>query len=144
MFSSYYNDEPLNSFVNRGGLYHTGDSAYFDEDGYYFYVGRIDDIVKSSGYRIGPFEIESVLVAHPAVLECAVVGAFDETRGQVIKAIIVLTDSYKPSNALVEEIQNFVKQKTAPYKYPRIVEFVDKLPKTISGKVKRHILRTKD
>ena len=144
LFSSYYNDEPLNSFVNRGGLYHTGDSAYFDEDGYYFYVGRIDDIVKSSGYRIGPFEIESVLVAHPAVLECAVVGAFDETRGQVIKAIIVLTDSYKPSNALVEEIQNFVKQKTAPYKYPRIVEFVDKLPKTISGKVKRHILRTKD
>lgn len=144
LFSSYYGDEELNDYVYRGGFYHTGDSAYFDEDGYYFYVGRIDDIIKSSGYRIGPFEIESVLVAHPAVLECAVVGVFDETRGQVIKAIIVLTDAYEPSDELVLEIQNFVKKKTAPYKYPRIVEFVEKLPKTISGKVKRHVLRAEE
>lgn len=142
LFSHYYGDEELNKYVYRQGVYHTGDSAYFDEDGYYFYVGRIDDIIKSSGYRIGPFEIESVLVAHPAVLECAVVGAFDETRGQVIRAIIVLTDFYEPSDELAREIQNFVKEKTAPYKYPRIVEFVKKLPKTISGKVKRRILRS--
>lgn len=144
LFSVYYNDEELNRFVHRGGFYHTGDSAYFDKDGYYFYVGRIDDIIKSSGYRVGPFEIESVLVAHPAVLECAVLGVFDETRGNVIKAIVVLTDSYEPRNDLVKELQNFVKKKTAPYKYPRIIEFVKKLPKTISGKVKRHVLKNSE
>ena len=141
LFNCYWNDENLNKFANRNGFYHTGDSAYFDKDGYYFYVGRIDDIIKSSGYRIGPFEIESVLVAHPAVLECAVVGVFDETRGQIIKAIVVLTENYAPSEELVLELQNFVKQRTAPYKYPRIIEFKPNLPKTISGKVKRKILK---
>ncbi len=142
LFSKYYRDEQLNEFAYRGGLYHTGDSVYYDEDGYYFYVGRIDDIIKSSGYRIGPFEIESVLVEHPAVLECAVIGVSDEIRGQIIKAVVVLVDEYLPSEELKKELQNFVKQKTAPYKYPRLVEFVDSLPKTISGKVRRKMLKS--
>ena len=115
--------------------------AYSDEDGYLFFVGRTDDIIKSSGYRIGPFEIESVLMEHPAVLECAVTGVPDPTRGQVVKATIVLTKGYTASDELAKEIQQFVKKLTAPYKYPRIVEFVAELPKTISGKIRRTELR---
>ncbi len=140
LFNSYYNDLKLNKFVNRGGFYHTGDAAYYDEDGYFYYIGRNDDVIKSSGYRIGPFEVESVLIHHPAVFECAVIGVKDDTRGQIIKAFIVLTNMFKPSEQLAEEIKNFVKQKTAPYKYPRLVEFVKTLPKTISGKIKRNVL----
>ena len=117
-------------------MYHTGDTAWRDEDGYFWYVGRTDDVIKASGYRIGPFEIESVLMEHPAVLEVAVTGAKDPIRGQVVKATIVLTKDYKDkaSEVLVKELQEHVKRQTAPYKYPRIVEFVDELPKTISGK----------
>ena len=141
LFTGYYNDSELNSRVLKDGLYHTGDVAICDADGYFWYVGRKDDIIKSSGYRIGPFEVESVLIKHPAVLECGVVGVRDALRGQVIKAIVVLTSSYSPSDELLKELQNFVKARTAPYKYPRIIEFVDELPKTISGKIKRRILR---
>ena len=137
MFLCYSSDEQNTDRVWRNGVYHTGDTAYRDEDGFFWYVGRTDDIIKSSGYRIGPFEVESVLMEHPAVLECAVTGAPDEIRGQVVKATIVLTSKYQPSEELKKEIQNFVKKTTAPYKYPRIVEFVDELPKTISGKIRR-------
>ena len=141
LFTGYYKDEELTKQAWRGGVYHTGDTAYRDEDGYYWYVGRTDDIIKSSGYRIGPFEIESVLMEHPAVLECGITGVPDEVRGQVIKATIVLTSGYKPSDELAKELQDYVKHATAPYKYPRVVEFVDELPKTISGKIRRVVLR---
>ncbi len=124
----------------EGGLYHTGDTAWRDEDGYYWFVGRIDDVIKSSGYRIGPFEIESVLMELPYILECAVTGVPDEVRGQVVKASIVLKGR-EPSDALKKEIQDYVKHHTAPYKYPRVVEFMDALPKTISGKIRRTELR---
>ena len=127
-------------------MYHTGDTAWRDEDGYFWYVGRTDDVIKASGYRIGPFEIESVLMEHPAVLEVAVTGAKDPIRGQVVKATIVLTKDYKDkaSEVLVKELQEHVKRQTAPYKYPRIVEFVDELPKTISGKIRRVEIRERD
>ena len=115
-----------------------------DEDGYLWYVGRTDDVIKASGYRIGPFEIESVLMEHPAVLECAVTGAPDPIRGTVVKATIVLTKAYQPSDELKKELQTYVKRQTAPYKYPRIVEFVEELPKTISGKIRRTEIRAKD
>ena len=115
--------------------------AWRDEDGYFWYVGRIDDVIKSSGYRIGPFEIESVLMELPYVLECAVTGVPDETRGQIVKATIVLTKGTVGTDELKKEIQNYVKENTAPYKYPRAVEFVDALPKTISGKIRRVELR---
>ena len=115
-----------------------------DEDGYYWYVGRTDDLIKASGYRIGPFEIESILMEHPSVLECAITAADDPIRGKVVKATIVLTKNYKPSDELAKELQNYVKRSTAPYKYPRIVEFVDELPKTISGKIKRGEIRKND
>ena len=128
----YYRDEEKTREAWHDGLYHTGDTAWMDEDGYYWYVGRTDDVIKASGYRIGPFEIESVLMEHPAVLECAVTGAPDPVRGQVVKATIVLTKNYVPSEQLVKELQTYVKKQTAPYKYPRIVEFVEELPKTIS------------
>ena len=124
----------------EGGLYHTGDTAWRDEDGFYWFVGRIDDVIKSSGYRIGPFEIESVLMELPYILECAVIGVPDEVRGQVVKAAIVLRGR-APSVALKKEIQDYVKQHTAPYKYPRVIEFLDELPKTISGKIRRTELR---
>ncbi|MFA6680291.1 MAG: hypothetical protein WCR96_07385, partial [Candidatus Methanomethylophilaceae archaeon] len=127
-----------------GGYHHTGDIAWKDEDGYFWYVGRNDDIIKSSGYRISPFEIESVLMEHPAVLECAVTGVPDEIRGQLVKATIVLREKYEPSDALKKELQNFVKHETAPYKYPRALEFVKELPKSISGKVKRVTIRNAD
>jgi len=146
MFKEYYkNPEATNNAWNND-IYHTGDTAWKDEDGYFWYVGRTDDVIKASGYRIGPFEIESVLMEHPAVLEVAVTGAKDPIRGQVVKATIVLTKDYKDKGdeALVKELQNHVKVNTAPYKYPRIVEFVDELPKTISGKIRRTEIRAKD
>ncbi|MGN1099291.1 MAG: AMP-binding protein [Christensenellales bacterium] len=144
LFSCYYRDEELTDKAFRTGVYHTGDLAYKDEDGYYWFVGRKDDIIKSSGYRIGPFEVESALMEHPAVLECAITAVPDEVRGQIVKATIVLTRNYSPSDELVKELQNHVKKLTAPYKYPRIIEFVDSLPKTISGKIRRVELRNKD
>lgn len=144
LLKCYYRDEEKTKNVWEYGMYHTGDTAYRDEDGYYWYVGRTDDVIKASGYRIGPFEVESVLMEHPAVLEVAVTGAPDPIRGQVVKATIVLTSQYKPSEELKKELQDYVKKVTAPYKYPRIVEFVDELPKTISGKIKRNEIRQKD
>ncbi len=146
MFKEYYKnpEETKNSWNND--IYHTGDTAWRDEDGYFWYVGRTDDVIKASGYRIGPFEIESVLMEHPAVLEVAVTGVRDEIRGQVVKATIVLTKQYKDKagDELVKELQNYVKKQTAPYKYPRVVEFVDELPKTISGKIRRVEIREND
>ena len=144
LFKGYYKSPELTERAWHDGLYHTGDTATRDEDGYYWYVGRNDDVIKSSGYRIGPFEVESVLATHPAVLECAVTGAPHPIRGEVVKATIVLTDGYEPSEELAKEIQNHVKQNTAPYKYPRIVEFVDELPKTVSGKIRRVEIRQND
>lgn len=144
IFTAYNNDDALYKKVWRGGVYHTGDTAYRDEDGYFWYVGRLDDIIKSSGYRIGPFEIESVLMEHPAVMECAITGVPDPERGQVVKATIVLTRQYTASPELARELQQYVKKATAPYKYPRVVEFVEELPKTISGKIRRVEIREKD
>lgn len=146
MFKEYYKNPEETQNAWHDDMYHTGDTAWRDEDGYYWYVGRTDDVIKASGYRIGPFEIESVLMEHPAVLEVAVTGAKDPIRGQVVKATIVLTKDYKDKGdeALVKELQEHVKKNTAPYKYPRIVEFVDELPKTISGKIRRVAIRDKD
>ena len=144
LFGGYFRNQEATDAAWHDGYYHTGDTAWRDEDGYLWYVGRTDDVIKSSGYRIGPFEIESVLMEHPAVLECAVTGAPDPVRGIVVKATIVLTSSYQPSEELKKEIQTFVKKQTAPYKYPRIVEFVTELPKTISGKIRRTEIRAKD
>lgn len=141
LFDGYYRDEENTKKVWHDGYYHTRDTAWCDEDGYFWYVGRTDDVIKSSGYRIGPFEIESVLMEHPAVLECAVTGAPDPVRGQVVKASIVLTRSYQPSEELKKEIKNYVKEQTAPYKYPRIIDFVSELPKTSSGKIQRAEIR---
>ncbi len=141
----YYGDEETTAETWRDGFYHTGDTAWVDEDGYYWYVGRVDDVIKSSGYRIGPFEIESVLMELPYVLECAVTGVPDPIRGQVVKATIVLTKGTVPSDELVKEIQEYVKKGTAPYKYPRVVEFIDELPKTVgSGKIRRAAIREMD
>ncbi len=137
LFKEYYRDEDLTSQVIRDGYYHTGDTAWRDEDGYFWYVGRVDDIIKSSGYRIGPFEIESVIMELPYVLECGVSAAPDEVRGQIVKASIVLAKGVEGTDELKKEIQDYVKQHTAPYKYPRLVVFRDSLPKTISGKIQR-------
>lgn len=144
LFNGYYRDEEKTKEVWGGDYYHTGDTAWMDEDGYLWFVGRNDDIIKSSGYRIGPFEVESAVLSHPAVLESAITGVPHPIRGQVIKATIVLTKGYQPSDELKQEIQNHVKQVTAPYKYPRVIEFVDELPKTISGKIRRIEIRSKD
>ena len=144
MFSGYYEDPELTKTVWDNGLYHTGDVAWRDEWGYYWYVGRADDVIKSSGYRIGPFEVESALLEHPAVLETAITAAPDELRGQVVKATIVLKPGWEAGDALRKELQEHVKRTTAPYKYPRIIEFVSELPKTISGKIRRVELRQKD
>ncbi len=144
MFDGYYRDTERTREVWHDDIYYTGDMAWKDEDDYYWFVGRADDVIKSSGYRIGPFEVESALLEHPAVLECAITGAPDPIRGQVVKATVVLAKGYQPSQELVVELQNHVKKTTAPYKYPRIVEFVDELPKTISGKIRRVEIRTKD
>ena len=143
LFLGYYRDEELTNRVYHDDVYYTGDVAWRDEDGYFWFVGRVDDVIKSSGYRIGPFEVESALMTHPAVVECAVTGVPDEIRGQAIKATIVLSKEYKnrAGEELIKEIQDHVKKVTAPYKYPRIVEFVDELPKTISGKIKRADIR---
>jgi len=143
LFIGYYKDEALTNEVYHDNIYHTGDMAWRDDDGYFWFIGRKDDVIKSSGYRIGPFEVESALMTHPAVVECAITGVPDEIRGQVIKATIVLANDYKDKagDKLVKEIQDHVKNVTAPYKYPRIVEFVDELPKTISGKIKRAEIR---
>ena len=137
----YHNSPELTAERLGDGYHHTGDLAYYDEDGYFWFIGRTDDVIKSSGYRIGPFEVESALMEHPAVLECAITGVPDEQRGQIIKATIVLAKGYEPSDALIKELQNHVKTSTAPYKYPRVVEFVNELPKTISGKIKRAEIR---
>ena len=144
MFAGYYQNPELTKTVWDGGIYHTGDTAWRDEWGYYWYVGRSDDVIKSSGYRIGPFEVESALLEHPAVLETAITAAPDTLRGQVVKATIVLKPGYVGTDALKTELQEHVKRITAPYKYPRIIEFVTELPKTISGKIRRVELREKD
>ena len=141
LFMGYYGDEENTKKAWHDGLYHTGDLAWRDEDGYLWFVGRIDDVIKSSGYRIGPFEIESVIMELPYVLECAVTAVPDEIRGQIVKASIVLTKNTQGSDALKKEIQDYVKTHTAPYKYPRVVEFLEELPKTISGKIRRVELR---
>ncbi len=140
----YHKDDERTFNTFGTGVYHTGDLATKDDDGYYWFVGRKDDIIKSSGYRIGPFEVESALHEHPAVLECAITGAPDPLRGQVVKATIVLAKGYSPSDELTKELQNHVKKATAPYKYPRIVEYVESLPKTISGKIMRKDIAAKD
>ncbi|MBP7401386.1 MAG: AMP-binding protein [Clostridia bacterium] len=144
LFREYYRDPATTASVWHDGRYYTGDVAYKDESGYYWYVGRSDDVIKCSGYRIGPFEVESALQEHPSVLECAVTAVPDPVRGQVVKATIVLARGYEPSDKLVREIQDHVKRTTAPYKYPRIVEFVSELPKTISGKIMRKDIRAAD
>ena len=145
LFKEYYCNEELTSQANYDGWYHTGDIAYRDRDGYYWFVGRTDDVIKSSGYRIGPFEVESALMQHPAVMECAVTGVPDEIRGQVVKATIVLTEAYcdRAGVDLIKDIQDHVKKTTAPYKYPRVIEFVDELPKTISGKIRHCEIRNR-
>lgn len=146
LFKEYYRDAVLTNEAYHDDIYHTGDVAWRDEDGYYWFIGRKDDVIKSSGYRIGPFEVESALMTHPAVVECAITGVPDEIRGQVVKATIVLSAEYKckAGEELIKEIQDHVKRTTAPYKYPRIIEFVDELPKTISGKIRRVEIRSKD
>lgn len=146
LFKEYYRAPELTREAWHDGIYYTGDVAWRDEDGYYWFVGRADDVIKSSGYRIGPFEVESALMTHPAVVECAITGVPDEIRGQVVKATIVLAKDYraKAGPELIKELQDHVKRVTAPYKYPRVIEFVDELPKTISGKIRRVEIRQKD
>ena len=144
LFCGYYKDEALTKSVWSNGIYDTGDMAYKDEDGYLWFVGRSDDVIKSSGYRIGPFEVESALMEHPCVLECAITGVPDAERGAVVKATVILAKGYEPSQELIIELQEHVKKVTAPYKYPRIIEFVKELPKTISGKIRRVEIRDKD
>ena len=146
LFKEYYRAPELTKEAWHDGVYYTGDVAWRDEDGYYWFVGRADDVIKSSGYRIGPFEVESALMTHPAVVECAITGVPDEIRGQVVKATIILAKDYKDKagDALIKELQDHVKRVTAPYKYPRVIEFVDELPKTISGKIRRVEIRQKD
>ncbi|ADG83526.1 AMP-binding protein [Thermincola potens] len=144
LFNGYYGDEEANAKAWRHNMYHTGDVVYKDEDGYYWFVGRNDDVIKASGYRISPFEVESALIEHPAVVECAVTGAPDSIRGIVVKATVVLAKGCEPSDELKKELQEHVKKVTAPYKYPRIIEFVEELPKTISGKIRRAQIRKED
>ena len=146
LFKEYYRDAERTEDAWHDDTYFTGDVAWRDEDGYYWFVGRADDVIKSSGYRIGPFEVESALRTHPAVVECAITGVPDEIRGQVVKATIILSKDYKGKEGpeLIKELQNHVKKVTAPYKYPRVIEFVDELPKTISGKIRRVEIRAKD
>lgn len=144
LFVGYAHAPEINEQVMGDGNYNLSDVAWRDDDGYYWFVGRSDDVIKCSGYRIGPFEVESALIEHPAVLECAVTAVPDPIRGQVVKATIVLTKNYAPSDALKKELQNHVKRVTAPYKYPRVIEFVDELPKTLGGKIKRALIRHND
>jgi acetyl-CoA synthetase len=144
LFSGYVDNEEENAHVFHDGWYYTGDKAWMDDDGYIWFIGRDDDVIKASGYRIGPFEVESALIEHSAVQEAAVVGSPDTIRGMIVKAYIVLAPGYEPSDNLVKELQNHVKEVTAPYKYPRVIEFTDSLPKTISGKIRRKELREKE
>ncbi|HEX2946470.1 MAG TPA: AMP-binding protein [Clostridia bacterium] len=144
MFDGYYRDPDLTRKVWHDNIYYTGDMAWKDEDGYYWFVGRADDLIKSSGYRIGPFEVESAMLEHPAVLECAITAVPDPDRGQIVKATVVLARNYIASDSLVKELQDHVKKVTAPYKYPRLIEFVTELPKTISGKIRRVEIREHD
>ena len=146
LFKEYYLNDGMTHEVWHDGVYYTGDVAWRDEDGYFWFVGRADDVIKSSGYRIGPFEVESALMTHPAVVECAITGVPDEIRGQVVKATIILGEKYRPraGEELIRELQDHVRRITAPYKYPRIIEFVDELPKTISGKIRRKAIRADD
>ena len=144
LFVGYYRDEKMTDEAIGSGVYNLKDVAWRDSDGYYWFVGRHDDVIKCSGYRIGPFEVESALITHPAVVECAITAAPDPIRGQVVKATVVLAKGYTPSDELTKELQNHVKHNTAPYKYPRIVEYVDELPKTLGGKIKRAQIRRED
>ena len=144
MLAEFADDDARTKEAWHDGYYHTGDTAWEDEHGYFWFVGRTDDVIKSSGYRIGPFEVESALIEHPAVLECAITGVPDPVRGQVVKATVILAKGYEPSEELKKELQDHVKHTTAPYKYPRIVEFVEELPKTISGKIRRVEIREND
>ena len=144
LFRGYLKDGEITKGCWYGGTYRTGDMAWHDDEGYYWFVGRNDDVIKCSGYRIGPFEVESALMEHPSVLECAVTAAPDSMRGQVVKATIVLARGFSPSEELKRELQNHVKRVTAPYKYPRIIEFTGELPKTVSGKIQRNLIRKKD
>ena len=146
LFKEYYRNDQLTRTTREGGWYRTGDIVYYDEEGYYWFVARADDVIKSSGYRIGPFEVESAMMSHPAVLECAITGVPDEIRGMVVKATVVLTDDYMDQGGpnLIKELQEHVKRETAPYKYPRVIEFVEELPKTISGKIRRVELRDRE
>jgi acetyl-coenzyme A synthetase len=146
LFKGYYRDEERTKETWHDGIYHTGDMAWHDEEGYYWFVGRTDDVIKSSGYRIGPFEVENALMTHPAVVECAITGVPDPIRGMIVKATVVLAPEYKTKagDELIKELQNHVKHETAPYKYPRLIEFVNELPKTISGKIRRVEIREKD
>lgn len=144
LFTDYHKDSDKTDAVCHGGYYHTRDAAWMDEDNYLWFIGRTDDIIKSSGYRISPFEVESAVITHPAVLECAVTAYPDEIRGEIIKASIVLTKDYEASEELKQEIKNHVKSVTAPYKYPRRVEFVDEIPKTVNGKIRRETIRNED
>ncbi|THB66265.1 MAG: acyl-CoA synthetase [Desulfovibrio sp.] len=144
LFDSYMDEPEKTASVKTGGWYHTGDKAWADEDGYLWFMGRTDDLIKSSGYRIGPFEVESALVAHDAVIEAAVTGLPDEVRGQLVKASVVLAPGFEGGEELTKELQGFVRDLTAPYKYPRVIEYVVELPKTISGKIKRKEIREAD
>jgi acetyl-CoA synthetase len=144
LFRGYWRDAETTAKLWHDGVYNTGDMAWRDADGYYWFVGRNDDVIKCSGYRIGPFEVESALLEHPSVLECAVTAAPDPVRGQVVKATIVLARGFESSGELIKELQNHVKKTTAPYKYPRIIEFVSELPKTVSGKIQRNLIRKTD
>ncbi len=144
LFCGYYKDPEATARVWHDDTYHTGDVVYRDEHGFLWFVGRNDDVIKASGYRISPFEVESAVIEHPSVVECAVTGAPDAIRGTVVKATVILANGYEPTEELKKEIQEYVKNNTAPYKYPRIIEFVDELPKTISGKIKRAQLRHDD
>lgn len=144
LFQGYHKNEKLTAKVFRDGIYHTGDVAYRDNDGYYWFVGRNDDLIKTSGYRVSPFEVESVLLEHPAVREVAVTGIPDATRGMAVKATIVLNKYFQGTDVLVRQLQDHVRSRTASYKYPRVIEFVDSLPMTISGKIRRALIRTLD
>lgn len=144
LFKDYVNDDVKYKQQIHDGYYHCGDTAWVDEDGYVHFVGRNDDIIKSSGYRIGPYEVESAVLSHEAVAHCAITAYPDEVRGQIVKATIVLQPGFEPSDELTNDIQNHVKRVTAPYKYPRMVEYADELPETISGKTRRVEIREKD
>jgi acetyl-CoA synthetase/medium-chain acyl-CoA synthetase len=144
LFQGYWKEPGLTARTRRGEWYVTGDRAYRDEDGYYWFVGRADDVIISAGYRIGPFEVESALLEHPAVVESAVVGSPDPVRGHIVKAFVVLREGYAGSPELVKELQEHVKKTTAPYKYPREIEFLEQLPKTVSGKIRRVDLRRRE